>query len=169
MSLSPMQTRSLVQLCGRQAPLWRAWLNVTERLFAIGAESPTRSTGIADLRKNDVIPGSPRRADEDIHIWSVSPRGYLLATRDSWCVPAIIRRSFAHLQITGGDRMRCVEDSVRYSRPGLQGLVQGHVLSRSKFGKFFGWQIRLGNVFGSKHVCARLTALASYWTKAGRS
>jgi hypothetical protein len=39
----------------------------------------------------------------------------------------------------------------------------------SKFGKFFGWQIRLGNDFGSKHVRARLMALASYWTKAGRS
>ncbi len=76
-----------------------------------------------------------------------------------------VHRLDAHRYCNGGGHRAYV---THYDRA-YKDLFKDMFLLVSKFGKFFGWQIRLGNVFGSKHVRARLMALASYWTKAGRS
>ncbi len=147
---------------------WRAWLNVTERLFAI-AESPTDPLG-AELRKMTSYRG---RHDVQMKIFILERIATWILARDSRFVVRARNPFVAHSRIYKLP-VAIVCDALKiayvthYDRA-YKDLFKDMFLLVSKFGKFFGWQIRLGNVFGSKHVRARLMALASYWTKAGRS
>jgi hypothetical protein len=144
---------------------WRAWLNITEQLFAI-AESPTDPLG-AELRT-----ATPYRGHRDIQMkvfiieriatWILSREpGFVTRVRD----PFVARSRIYKLPVA----IVCDALKIAYATNRRQEIYKDLFYSVSKVGKLLNWQIRLGNILGFKNVRLCLETLASYWTKAGRS
>jgi hypothetical protein len=147
---------------------WRAWLSVTERLFAI-AESPPDPLGV-ELRK---MTSYRDRRDVQMKIFVMERIATWILVRDPRFIvrahnPFIARSRIYKLPVA------IVCDALKIAHVSHQGeahkdLFKDLFFFVSRFDKFVSWQIRLGNMFGSTHVRACLSSLASYWTKAGRS
>jgi hypothetical protein len=144
---------------------WRAWLEVTEQLFEI-AESPNDPLGAA-LRTPTTYRGS-----RGVHM-----KIFIMERVATWVLlrnPGIVSRA----------RDPFVTRSRVYKLPGAiicDALKIAYLTNAqkheykdvfrlvSKFGKFFGWLIRLGNAFGVKPIRDCVTTLESYWVQAGKS
>lgn len=146
---------------------WRAWLKITERLFAI-AESPTDPLG-AELRK---MTSYRDRHDVQMKIFIMERIATWILARDSqFAVHA--RNPFAARSRIYKVPVAIVCDALKlayvtHHDHAHKDLFKELFLFVSRFGRFFSWQIRLGNAFGSTQVRACLTTIASHWTKAGR-
>jgi hypothetical protein len=144
---------------------WRAWLNITEQLFAI-AESPTDPLG-AELRKPTSYRGH-RDAQikifivERIPTWILSrDRGFVARVRD----PFVARSRLYKLP----GAIVCDALKIAYVTDGRRQRYRDIFKLVSELGKVFSLQIRIANIFGVRTVRQCLAALASYWTKAGQS
>jgi hypothetical protein len=144
---------------------WRAWLNITERLFAI-AESPTDPLG-AELRQTTVYRG---RHDvqmkvfimERIATWILSRNsGFSARTRD----PFAARSRIYKLPVA----IVCDALKIAFRTNGRREEYKDLFFRVSKFSDFFNWQIRFANFIGVKQVRSLLRTLESHWEKAGRS
>ena len=143
---------------------WRAWLNVTEQLFAI-AESPADPLG-AELRK-----GTRYRKRQDfpmkifiverIPTWIIARElHFVVRARD----PFIARSRIYKLPAA----IVCDALKISYLTTGKE-VYKDLFYFFSKIGRFLSWQIKLASLLGFKHVRACLNTLASYWIKAGRA
>ncbi len=147
---------------------WRAWLSVTERLFAI-AESPPDPLGV-ELRK---ATSYRDRRDVQMKIFIMERIATWILARDSRFIvrahnPFVARSRIYKLPVAiVCDALKIAH--VNYRDEAHKDLFKDLFFFVSTFGKFLSWQIRLGNIFGSTHVRACLSTLASYWTKTGRS
>ncbi len=101
---------------------WRAWLQITEQLFAI-AEMPQDPLG-HPIAHAHAVPRQPRCADEDIShgtSGNLDPhhrQEFQRACSRSFC------RAIPHLQIAGRDHVRCPEDRLLDARTAsIQGRV----------------------------------------------
>ena len=144
---------------------WRAWLNITEQLFAI-AESPTDPLG-TELRA-----ATSYRGHRDIQMkvfiieriatWILSREsGFATRVRD----PFVARSRIYKLPVA----IACDALKIAYVTNGRPEKYRDLFYSVSKSGKLLNLQIRLGNILGFKNVRSCLRTLASYWTTAGRS
>jgi hypothetical protein len=143
---------------------WRAWLNITEQLFAI-AESLTDPLG-AELRKTTSY--------RDRH--NAQMKVFILERIATWILAS-------DAGFLAQARAPFVARSRIYKLPGAivcDALKIAYVTNRreeykdlfylvSKFGKLLSWQIRLGTLLGIKHIRACVASLSSYWAKTGRS
>jgi hypothetical protein len=145
---------------------WRAWLEITEQLFAI-AESPDDPLG-ADLRR---VTSYRRTKDFPMKIFIVERIATWLLCRNPEFV-ARVRDPFAARSriyklptaiVCDGLKVAYVTNGARKEE--YKDLF--HLIS--KFAKFFNWQIRFGNILGFKYVRSCLKSLSSHWDKAGRS
>jgi hypothetical protein len=144
---------------------WRAWLNITEQLFAI-AESPTDALG-AELRTATLYRGHRDIQTkvfiiERIATWILSrDAGFVVRVRD----PFVARSRIYKVPVA----IVCDALKIAYDTNDRREMYRDLFHTVSKLGKLLNWQIRLGNVLGFKNVRGCLETLASYWTKAGRS
>jgi hypothetical protein len=141
---------------------WRAWIEIAEQLFAL-AESPDDPIGI-ELRKSTAYRGAN----------GVQMKVFLMERLATWM---LARDSSFVVRV----RDPFVARSRIYKLPGAivcDALKIAYVTNHreeykdlfylvSRFGKLLSWQLRLGNLFGFKHIRACMTSLASYWTKTG--
>jgi hypothetical protein len=144
---------------------WRAWLDVTERLFAI-AESSTDPLGDA-LRAPTTYRGG-RSAQmkvfivERIATWMLAGSSNFVArARD----PFIARSRIYKLPFA----IVCDALKIAYLANGRQEGYKDVFMLLSRMGKLFGWQMRIGNALGFENVRSYLKKLASRWDDAGRS
>jgi hypothetical protein len=149
---------------------WRAWLAITEQLFAI-AESADDPLG-ADLRKET----SYRRTRdfpmkifivERVATWilaggsgSANPR-FVARARD----PFVARSRIYKLPTA----IVCDALKIAYLANGRKEQYRDLFQLISKLAKFFNWQVRIGNILGFKKLSSCLKSLASHWDDAGRS
>jgi len=144
---------------------WREWLNITEQLIAI-AESPTDPLG-AELRKPTSYRG---QHDAQIKIFIMERIPTWILARDSGFVahardPFVARSRIYKLP----GAMVCDALKIAYVTDGRREKYKDIFNFVSKSGKFFSFQIRLGNILGFRNVRSCLQTLASHWTNAGRS
>jgi hypothetical protein len=143
---------------------WRAWLNVTEQLFAL-AESPTDPLG-AELRKPTTYRGEqsvPMKIFimERIATWILAQDPELVArVRD----PFVARSRIYKLP----GAVVCDALKIAYASHGRRQEYRDLFNLISRLRKFLNLQIRLGGLLGFKPIRACLASLASHWTKAGR-
>jgi hypothetical protein len=142
---------------------WRAWLKVTEELFAI-AESPTDPLG-SQLRQPTQYRGS-RGVQMKIFImeriatWLLLRQpGFVVRAKDPF-----VTRSRTY-KLPGA--ILCDALKIAYLMNGRR-EYKDVFLMMSALGRFFSWQIKLAGVLKVKPVSDCLEALASNWTKAGR-
>ncbi|MDP8984188.1 MAG: hypothetical protein M3N97_03970 [Pseudomonadota bacterium] len=143
---------------------WRAWLEVTEQLYAI-AESPTDPLGVK-LREPTFYRGN---RNVQMKIFIMERIATWLVARDSQFNarardPFVARSRVYKLPgaiVCDALKIAYVTSSRRESYKDVFHLV-------SRFGKLLTWQIRLGSLF-SKPVRSCVEILSSYWTKAGES
>ena len=144
---------------------WRAWLHITEQLFAI-AESPTDPLGAA-LRAE-----TSYRGHRDIQMkvfiieriatWILSRETeFLVRVRD----PFVARSRIYKLPMA----IVCDALKIAYATNGHREKYKDLFYSVSKLGKILNLQIRVANILGLKNTRLCLETLASYWSKAGRS
>jgi hypothetical protein len=145
---------------------WRAWLEITEQLFAI-AESADDPLG-ADLRKATVY---RRTKDYPMKIFLVER----IATWILTCRPEFTARAkdpfAARARIYKlPTAIVCDALKIAYVTNGARKEEYKELFHLiSNFAKFFNWQIRLGNALGFKHVRSCLNSLAAHWEEAGKS
>jgi hypothetical protein len=144
---------------------WRAWLDITEQLFAI-AESPTDPIGV-ELRKATSYRG---RHDVQMKIFILERIVTWILARDSRFVahardPFVARSRIYKLP----GAIVCDALKLAYVRNGRKEEFKELFHVVSKFGKLLSWQIRLGSLFRLKHIRSCVIALSSYWVKAGKS
>jgi len=143
---------------------WRAWLNITEQLIAI-AESPTDPLGV-ELRKQTTYRG---HRDAQIKIFIMERIPTWLLARDSEFVarvrdPFVVRSRIYKLP----GAIVCDALKIAYVTNGRQEQYRDLFRLMSRMGKLFSLQIRYGNLLGFKPIRSCVTALSSYWTKAGK-
>jgi len=144
---------------------WRAWLNITEQLYAI-AESTTDPLG-AKLRK---VTSYRRRHNVPMKIFIVERIATWILSRNSEFVPRVRDPFAARSRIYKlPTAIVCDALKIAYLANGRKEEYRDLFYLISKLGKFFNWQIRLGNLFGFKYVRLCLKSLSSHWEKAGRS
>jgi hypothetical protein len=143
---------------------WRAWLKVTEELFAV-AESRDEPLGV-ELRKPTLYRGAK---GVQMKIFIMERVATWILARDSSLV-ARVRDPF-------------VARSRIYKLPGAivcDALKIAYTTSRraeyldlffviSRFGRSISWVIRIGNVLGVGPIRTCVSRLSSYWTKTGES
>ncbi len=143
---------------------WRAWLHITEQLFAI-AESPTDPLG-AELRKGTLY---RKRQDypmkifivERIATWIIARNPqFIVRVRDPFTARSRIYKLPAAIV--------CDALKISYLTTGKEEYKELFYFF-SKFGRFLSWQIKLGSLLGVKHVRSCLKTLSSYWIKTGQS
>jgi hypothetical protein len=143
---------------------WRAWLLVTEQLFAI-AESPTDPLG-AELRKTTSYRG---RIDAPMKVFILERIAtWLLATDADFAARTrdpFVARSRVY-KLPGA--IVCDALKIAYVTTHREQYQDVFNLV-SRFGKLVSLQIRLGALLGVRHVRACVASLSSYWAKAGRS
>jgi len=144
---------------------WRAWLDITEQLFTI-AESPTDPLG-TELRK---ATSYRRRHNVPMKIFIVERIATWILSRNSEFV-ARVRDPFAARSRIYKLPTAIVCDALKiaYLTNGGKEEYKDVFYLISKLAKLFNWQIRFGNLFGSKHVRSCLKALSGHWENAGRS
>jgi hypothetical protein len=144
---------------------WRAWLHITEQLIAI-AEAPADPLG-AELRKQTSYRGH-RDAQMKIFIMERVPT-WLLARNSEFISrvrdPFVVRSRIYKLP----GAIICDALKIAYVTNGRQEQYKDLFHLMSKMGKLFSLQIRLGNLFGVQTIRSCITALSSYWTKAGKA
>jgi hypothetical protein len=143
---------------------WKAWLEVTEKLFAI-AESAEDALG-AELRKPTLYRGDSEVEMkifimERITSWILSrdPR-FVVSVRD----PFVARSRIYKLP----GAIACDALKIAYVTNGREEYKDMFYLI-SRLGKSFNWVIRIGAVLGFKPIRTCVTALSSYWEKTGKS
>jgi hypothetical protein len=144
---------------------WRAWLEITEQLFAI-AESPTDPIGV-ELRKATSYRG---RHDVQMKIFILERIVTWILARDSRFVarardPFVARSRIYKLP----GAIVCDALKLAYAKNGRKEEFKELFHVVSKFGKLLSWQIRLGSLFRFKHIRSCVIALSSYWVKTGKS
>ncbi len=144
---------------------WRAWLQRTEQLIAI-AESQTDPLG-AQLRRHTTYRGH-REAQLKIFIMERIPT-WLLARNAEFDArvrdPFVVRSRVYKLPgaiVCDALKTAYVTNARQEQYRDLFGLM-------SKMARLFSLQIRIGNFLGFNAIRSCVTALASYWTKAGRA
>ncbi len=140
---------------------WRAWLKVTEQLFAI-AESPDDPLG-AELRSATTYRG---RQDSPMKIFIMERIATWILVGDSRLTVSV-RDPFAArsriYKLPGA--IACDALKLAYVADGRREYRDVFLLV-SKIGKFLSWQIRAGSFFGFENIRSCLTALSSYWSRA---
>jgi len=144
---------------------WRAWLTITEQLFAI-AESADDPLG-ADLRKETLY---RRTKDFPMKIFIVERIAtWILCNQPEFVArvrdPFVARSRIYKLPTA----IVCDALKIAYVANGRKEQYQDLFRLVSRFAKFFNWQVRFGNSLGSKYVRSCLKLLASHWDSAGRS
>ncbi len=142
---------------------WREWLSITERLFAI-AESPADPLG-EELRKATAY---RNKYNVPMKIFIVERIATWLLARDSRFVvrardPFVARSRIYKLP----GAIVCDALKLSYLGTGKQEYRDMFDFF-SKFGKFLGWQVRIGSFLGFKHVRSCVRTLSSYWVKTGQ-
>ncbi len=171
---APMNLRDLVTTSRNEVfsnymigkpKFWRAWLHVTEQLFAI-AETPNDPIGAA------LCTPTTYRGSREVHM-----KIFIMERLATW---VLLRNPTMVVRVRDPFATR----SRAYKLPGaiicdalkIAYLANGHQQEYkdlfhlvSKLRKLFSWQIRVGNACGVKPIRACLTALESYWAQAGKS
>jgi hypothetical protein len=144
---------------------WRAWLSITEQLFAI-AETPSDPLGEL-LRKGTIYRRSHTTPMKIFIVERIAT--WLLATN-----PAFVAR--VHEPFAAHSRLYklpvaivCDALKIAYVASGRKREYQTVFALVSKLSRFLNWQIRFGVFFGAKSVRSSLKGLASHWEQAGRS
>lgn len=142
---------------------WRAWLNVTEQLYAI-AESPTDPLGMK-LREPTIYRGN---RNVQMKIFIMERIATWLLARDSQfrarARDPFVARSRVY-KLPGA--IVCDALKIAYVTSGCKEEYRDVFHLVSRFGKFLTWQIRIGSLF-FKPVRACVKTLSSYWVKAGQ-
>jgi hypothetical protein len=143
---------------------WRAWLEITEQLFAI-AESPTDPLG-AELRK---ATSYRRRREVSMKVFIMERIATWVLARDSGFVarvrdPFAARARIYKLPVA----ITCDALKIAYLTNGKEEYKDSFYVF-SKFARIFSWQIKIGNALGIKQIRSSLKSLASRWERAGRS
>ena len=144
---------------------WRAWLDIAEQLITI-AEAPTDPLGV-ELRKSTTYRGANNAQMkifimERIPTWMLARDSQFLAVaRD----PFVVRSRL--YKVPGA--VICDALKIAYAVNGRRAQYRELFELVSKMAKVFALQIRFGNFLGLKAIRACMTALSSYWTKAGRA
>ena len=142
---------------------WRAWLNVTEQLYAI-AESPTETLG-AKLREPTLYRGS-----RDVHM-----KVFIMERVATWILARDAQfRAQARDPFAARSRIYKLPGAIVCDALKIAYVTSGreeykdlfHLVSR--FGKLLSLQIRIG-VFFIRPIRSCVNALSSYWAKAGQS
>jgi hypothetical protein len=144
---------------------WRAWLTITEQLFAI-AESADDPLG-ADLRKETLY---RRTKDFPMKIFIVERIAtWILCNQPEFVArvrdPFVARSRIYKLPTA----IVCDALKIAYVANGRKEQYQDLFRLVSRFAKLFNWQVRFGNILGSKNLRSCLKSLASHWDNAGRS
>ena len=143
---------------------WRAWLDITEQLFAI-AESPTDALG-ADLRAATSYRGEQ----------SVQMKIFILERVTTWML-ARDSRFTAQIRDPFVARSRvyklpgaivCDALKIAFITSGRRSQYRDLFRLVSASGKPLAWMIRFGTSFGLRHVRICMASLSAYWTQAGR-
>jgi hypothetical protein len=143
---------------------WRAWLGVTEQLFAL-AESADEPLG-SELRRPTLYRGG-RGVQMKIFImeriatWLLArDRGFVARARDPFAARSRIYKLPA--------AVACDALKVAYLTIGREQYMDVfHLLGR--IGRVLSWQIRLGAFFRLRPLRSCVDSLSTYWVKAGRS
>ena len=143
---------------------WRAWLNITEQLYAI-AESPTDPLG-AKLRQPTFYRES---YNVQMKIFVMERIATWLLARDSEFSarardPFVARSRVYKLPVA----IVCDALKIAYLSSGRKGEYKDLFHLVSRLGKFLTWQIRIGSLF-FRPVRSCVHALSSYWVKTGQS
>jgi hypothetical protein len=143
---------------------WRAWLEITEQLFAI-AESPTDPLG-AELRK---ATSYRRRREVPMKIFIMERIAAWILARDAGFVarvrdPFAARARIYKLPVA----ITCDALKIAYLTNGKEEYRDSFYVI-SKFARIFSWQVKIGNALGIKQIRSSLKSLASHWEQAGRS
>jgi len=143
---------------------WRAWLNVTEQLYAV-AESPTDPLG-AKLREPTIYRG---RHNVQMKIFIMERIATWILARDSQFGARIrdpfVARSRVY-KLPGA--IICDALKLAYVTSGRQQRYKDLFHFVSRFGKLLTWQVRIGSIF-FRPVRSCLKALSTYWVKTGES
>jgi len=144
---------------------WRAWLGITEQLFAI-AESPTDPLGAA-LRQP-----TSYRGGNSVHmkIFIMERIATWLLVRDSTLVTRVrdpfVTRSRIY-KLPGA--VICDALKIAYADHGRRGQYLDLFHLVGQFRRLLNWKIRLGTAVGFRPIRACVASLSSYWTKTGRA
>lgn len=143
---------------------WREWLSITEQLFSI-AESPTDPLG-EELRRATAYRNKynvPMKIFivERIATWVLARNSrFVVRVRDPF-----VARSRVY-KLPGA--VVCDALKLSYLSTGRQEYMDVFQFF-SKFGRFFGWQVKVGAFLGSSSMRSCLKVLSSYWMRAGQS
>jgi hypothetical protein len=144
---------------------WRAWLEITEQLFAL-AESATDPLG-AELRKPTLYRGGK---GVPMKIFIMERVATWILARDSGFVSRVrgpfVARSRIY-KLPGA--IVCDALKIAYLTNGRREEYKDIFQVVSRFGRFLSWQVRWGDLLGSKTIRSCFRSLSSYWTKAGQS
>jgi hypothetical protein len=144
---------------------WRAWLNITEQLFAF-AELPADPLGAELLKATSYRD----RHDVQMKIFIMERIATWILARDSRFVARardpFVARSRTY-KLPGA--ILCDALKIAYVTNGRRAEYKELFYSISRLGRFLGWQIRLGSFFGFKHMRACVAALSSHWARTGES
>jgi hypothetical protein len=143
---------------------WRAWLNVTERLYSI-AESPTDPLG-ARLREPTFYRGSHT---VQMKIFIMERIATWILARDSRFTARVrnpfVARSRVY-KLPGA--IVCDALKIAYVTSGRQERYKELFQIVSRSGRFLTWQVRIGSFF-FRPVRSCLKTLSSQWVRAGES
>jgi hypothetical protein len=143
---------------------WRAWLEITEQLFAI-AESPTDPLG-AELRKATSYRGE---RGVQMKVFIVERIATWILARDSRFVVRV-RDPFVTRSRTYKLPGAIVCDALKIAYvTNHRGEYKDVFFLVSRFGRVLSWLIRIGTLLGLKPIRVCRATLSSYWVKAGRS
>jgi len=143
---------------------WKAWLEVTEQLFAV-AESAQDALGV-ELRKRTLYRGNNR---VEMKIFIMERIATWILARDSHFVVRVrdpfVARSRIY-KLPGA--IACDALKIAYVTNGREEYKDMFYLI-SRLGKSLNWAIRIGALLGFRPIRACVTALSSYWEKTGKS
>ena len=143
---------------------WRAWLDVTEQLYAI-AESPTDPLG-EKLREATSYRG---RRDVHMKIFIMERIATWILARDAQFNPKVRDPFVARTRIYKlPGAIVCDALKVAYVTSGRKAEYRDLFNLVSRFGRFLSWQVRIG-LFLSGSVRSCVKTLSSYWTTTGQS
>jgi hypothetical protein len=143
---------------------WRAWLNVTEQLFAI-AESPTDPLG-AELRQVTRYRGRrevPMKIFimERIATWILAREpGFVARARDPFAARSRIYKLPAAII--------CDALKIAYLTNGRKQQYRDVFYLFSKVARPFSWLLKAGNALGITQIRSSLKSLGAPWGKAGQ-
>jgi len=140
---------------------WRAWLHITEQLFAI-AEMPNDPLGI-ELRNTTCYRGG---RDVQMKIFLMERVATWILSRDSTFVirarDPFVARSRIY-KLPGAILCDALKLAYRHNGRRKEFVDLFHLVS--KFGKLLSWQMRLGSLLGIRRITSCTRALSSYWAE----